>query len=650
MIKIIKVLFLFLLTITTFGKERYNLLKKNDWFYPLPKAFGIPKKSDYPIYSAVIILNETVHMENMIVRNFQAVLFEKSAFDLGDVNISDVYLEGNTLQCEVKGRTILPSGKVIELKDEDIYRDAEIDKYTIRGGKKYLLGSVKFRLPAIEEGCVIQYQIMCEYNEWIQPIYEFGGRYPYIVDRVVYNIPEPYDAYFELAPENLYHNAAEYSYKGNKYIKFTFGAKTSGFPDEPYTPTIIKTKPHLLFVPKLKNPLKINHVFSSWESLTNSTRNICENSAIRPKNVNESDLVKSGGDKKNAIITAIRNLEKLDMPEDSYLFLLTGDKEDVAYVYLSYLFDISTKTFEAVKLLRKAGYEAYPALIVDADIKHINKDIVSFGWFDRFIVAIKEGNGWVFNDPSSMFTPFGNLPNYEYNCDVLIYGKANHWLFTTTPSSGDQKNELEIKYNIRFDGTGKYLADAYAKLTGGNSSLLIKEYHDEVDSLEKDKILKRYLAGNDKDVLAVIKERTNLSNPDIPVEFSATLSRDTMIIGDSPLVNALPFYDSKFSSSFTSPKRFYDIEFTNPIATKIICDIQPPEGYAFKKLPQDISIKSEFGEYLLRFENIQSGIRVERIFKISLKYIDKSKYQEFRNFLKEVSAGDSTILVLEKKP
>ena len=78
--------------------------------------------------------------------------------------------------------------------------------------------------------------------------------------------------------------------------------------------------------------------------------------------------------------------------------------------------------------------------------------------------------------------------------------------------------------------------------------------------------------------------------------------------------------------------------------------INLPEGYIIEAFPKPILIDNEFGSYMANVETAENGnsLIYKRRLLIKEGEYPKEKYEEYRNFRKEVSSNDNAKIVLIK--
>ncbi|MFQ6031920.1 MAG: hypothetical protein ACE5K2_03280, partial [Candidatus Zixiibacteriota bacterium] len=119
------------------------------WIRSFPKENEIPSSQRYPNAGAIYLLDEDILYvaDKTQVRVVIMKIVNRRGYEYAEVN-TPAYREDESV--EVRGRTKRKDGSVVELKEEDIH---EVSIYQD-------LKKKKFTLPAIEDDCLIHYEIV----------------------------------------------------------------------------------------------------------------------------------------------------------------------------------------------------------------------------------------------------------------------------------------------------------------------------------------------------------------------------------------------------------------------------------------------------------------------------------------------------------
>jgi transglutaminase-like putative cysteine protease len=130
--------------------------------------------------------------------------------------------------------------------------------------------------------------------------------------------------------------------------------------------------------------------------------------------------------------------------------------------------DCKDKATLLIAMMRAVGLEGYPVLIRIRDAGMLEADIPSSN-FNHAIVAVPRPEGYLFLDPTSTTTPFGDLPWWDQGVPVLVVkpdGKGDLVETPLTPPDWNRQHRLvkarltsegnvEGEYTIEFHGNWK---------------------------------------------------------------------------------------------------------------------------------------------------------------------------------------------------
>ena len=116
------------------------------------------------------------------------------------------------------------------------------------------------------------------------------------------------------------------------------------------------------------------------------------------------------------------------------------------------------------------------------------------------------------------------------------------------------------------------------------------------------------------------------------------------------------FAVNAFNKNGFVPKRYRNRQFPLEIQRGFLDEdefvINLPQGYKVEAIPKAENIENEFGTYIMTIEETNEGksLLYKRKLLINEGDYSKEKYDDYRNFRKEVSNNDNAKVVLIKKP
>jgi hypothetical protein len=229
-------------------------------------------------------------------------------------------------------------------------------------------------------------------------------------------------------------------------------------------------------------------------------------------------------------------------------------------------------------LATSLGFEARLAFGGNRSQKffNVNEAHVSFIHFSA--VAVNVNGRWKYYDPGSLFTPFGMLPWYEEDTDVLLLGYKNY-ITTKTSLSGTDKSVAKrtgkfklledgsLEGNIKIEYTGQlayqYKTDNYDKSATRQEEILKEEIKARMSTAEVSSISIENVTDPEKPFVYQFKVR-------VPNYAQKTGKRLFFQPG---------FFEYGTSPLFSTATRKYDIYFHFPWSEVDDIEIELPKDF-----------------------------------------------------------------------
>lgn len=262
------------------------------------------------------------------------------------------------------------------------------------------------------------------------------------------------------------------------------------------------------------------------------------------------------------------------------------------------------------------------------------------------ILAVPEGDDYIWLECTSQDVPFGYIANFTDDRDVLVVtpegGKIAH-----TKVYDSEESILTTTGSYQIDAAGNI--EAEVKMVSGGIQYGHRydiETEDKKDREERYKNYWDYVNNvtinsmsfeNDKDKIEFVED----------VSFSAR-SYATFAGGDMIVpVNAL-------NRSDYIPKRYKNRSQPVKISRGFLdideVVIRLPEGYTLGSVPEPIEYETKFGRYE---SSIEIKSEKELLYKRRLNFEDglypKEEYKDYRSFRRKISKHDNQKIVLTKK-
>lgn len=299
-------------------------------------------------------------------------------------------------------------------------------------------------------------------------------------------------------------------------------------------------------------------------------------------------------------------------------------------------------------LLKSAGIKSYYTLVRggrDVDDKYIMEDFPS-DQFNHIILCVPFAKDTMWLECTSQSESAGYMGDFTGNRKALLITEEGGKL-VSTPHYGMKENTAErtIKGKINPDGTlVMNVTTNYKAIEQDEKSALINQLSkDKVKKyLQEDLELSTYEVNNfkydqKKDILPEIDEQL-----DVVVEHYATITGKRIFI--TP--NILSRGGIKLSDE---GERKVDYILDNEFHNEDNYEIELPDGYELEAVPQNVSLKSKFGNYSCSTRLEGNKIIYYRVREQFSGRFPPKDQKELEKFFEDVYKADRAKMVLTKK-
>lgn len=297
-------------------------------------------------------------------------------------------------------------------------------------------------------------------------------------------------------------------------------------------------------------------------------------------------------------------------------------------------------------LLEAVGVESYYTVInAGSEQESLHEDMVSTQG-NHVILAIPHNNDYVWLECTSQNAPFGFQGNFTDNRLALVVKPEGSELVRT--------HQYKVKDNTQHS-VGQYVLNGSGGISG-NVNFVSKglqyDYKYRIEGYSDDELEERYKNMFDNIGSLTLKE-TKIKNDSDKTELIENITLEGKRYG-TVSGNRVIFAVNAFNPYSGIPKRYRkrktDFERTFGFYDTDEIEISMPEGYSIEAKPDDIVIKSKFGEYTAKFTVTETGkLKYERSLTVKEGYYKKEEYNDFRQFFKDVSQADNAKAVIIKK-
>ncbi|KQS46633.1 transglutaminase [Flavobacterium sp. Leaf359] len=307
--------------------------------------------------------------------------------------------------------------------------------------------------------------------------------------------------------------------------------------------------------------------------------------------------------------------------------------------------DCKALTNYTKSLLDVVGVESYYVrLYGDRYKKSVIPDIVSMQ-SNHVILAIPDKEKYVWLECTSQILPFGFQGDFTDDRNALVLKpEGGEIVRTNVYATKDNTQITKGNYSISEDGMISGKLEIKSKGIQYDKKLNINGK--SIDDLKK--IYKNYF--NHINNLKVVK--TDIFNDKDNIEFTEKISLEAAGYANKT-GNRLVFALNAYNPSFSVPQRYRNR--TNPFEIsrgyydydEVTIDL--PKSFVIEAKPEDVEIKSVFGEYKTEYVILnESQLIYKRIYQINPGLYDKKDYENFRKFREQIAKNDNAKIVLVK--
>lgn len=267
-------------------------------------------------------------------------------------------------------------------------------------------------------------------------------------------------------------------------------------------------------------------------------------------------------------------------------------------------------------------------------------------YFNHAIIRVPLPQDTIWLECTSQKMPFGYLGTFTDDRDVLCVKEDGGELCHTPVYTMEQNQQVQTgTFTLQTNGNASaQISTVFSGIQYENIELL---YHRSAIEEQKKFLYEEHInlpdfTINDYD-LQENKTRipSSILSLDLDVRNYASQTGDRLFIPLN-LINRITNIPAKLQ------KRLTDIRYTRSMEDRdSICFILP-ESYQIESIPEEKIIESDFGYYQSKVEVVENKVYYTRIFRKNKNTFKASRYEEFRNFRKELAKADKVSLVLKK--
>jgi len=294
-------------------------------------------------------------------------------------------------------------------------------------------------------------------------------------------------------------------------------------------------------------------------------------------------------------------------------------------------------------LLEAVGVTSYYTIVYgDRDITNIEADFVSMQG-NHVILAIPDGKNYVWLECTSQDAPFGFQAKFTDDRNVLVI-KPDGAEIVRTKIYNDKINAQVSKGRYAISEKGAF-SGSIAMTTEGS------QYRYEIEAkppTEKEAHYKEYW-----DNIGNLKiKKSSFANDREKVSFTENLELEAENYGSfsgSRMMFAINAYNPNGVNAKRVRNRKTPFEIARGSYDEDEITVELPPGFAIEALPKNFELSGKYGDY--KTELVQADDRhlvYKRSFLVKKGLYPNKEYEDFRQFMEQVSRNDNAKIVLIK--
>ncbi len=303
--------------------------------------------------------------------------------------------------------------------------------------------------------------------------------------------------------------------------------------------------------------------------------------------------------------------------------------------------DCKALTNYTMALLKSVGIESnYCVVYSGSNQRNIDPDFFSMQG-NHVILQVEDQDEDYWLECTSQTKPFNFLGTFTDNRKVLAIDDTGGKIIQT-PSYINDYNLQNSTANISFNGLDMH---AEIEINSHGTQYDRKAGLDRVE----DRIVQRYYKNYWGNLNRLSISSYNFSNNKDDVVFTedVKLNAEKYLkkFGNDVILEVNPFNQKSFSAKdYKNRSNPFEIERGYKDVDEYVYNLG---NYKASDLPDNISIKTKFGDYELNFQLTDKNILiVKRSIEIKKNKFQKSDYKEFTAFLDDISRSDQTKIIL----
>lgn len=297
-------------------------------------------------------------------------------------------------------------------------------------------------------------------------------------------------------------------------------------------------------------------------------------------------------------------------------------------------------------LLRAAKLDASLVLVSTRDENFFDPRLMNARQLNTCVVLINLGEGAVFLDPGTPFTPFGLLPWSETAVKGLrLDADGGQWVTTRLP--GATESRVERKVAVKLTPSGTLEGKATVTYIGLEAAWRRVNERNE-DDTERRKFLEDDIESDVPtgiDVKLTNAPAWTASETPLVAEFEFRVPGWAASAGNRSLM-PVGLFSGMEKHAFEHSARVHPVYFTFPYQHTDEVAIELPPGWQVSSVPNARTTDLKVASYNSSSQVMGGTLNMKREFVLNTILVQQKFYAQFRDFFQAVRAGDEDQIVV----
>jgi hypothetical protein len=583
-------------------------------------------------------------------------IFDSKAFDYGDVVISLYHGDNDTYETvrDIKACTFYTD-------DNGGAQKAELDPKKIFS-EKYSkhMEHVKFALPNLHKGCVIEYAYVTEspyphnFHNWV-----FQWGIPKIYSEYETHVPAIYDYNIVMRGGlKLTTNTAElekecFTYYGIKAdctkSRYTMRDIPAFVEEADMTAPANFVSAIYYEMSAMTNGAGVKQKYSKeWKDVDYELKhNEDFGSQIKRKDILKDRIppaIFSSSDtlaKAQAIYAYLQKTIKWN--HDYGIFCYDGIKKALDG-HTGSAADINISLIAA---LNAAGINADAIILSTRDNGVVNRLFPVITEFDYVIAGVNIGNKYYMLDATEPLLAFGMLPLRCINDQgrVMSLNKPSYWIDMVQPQRSTITSTLDL--TLQNDGKIKgTITTFYIGYAAFEKRVQIKKFNtteEYVENLNEKNHRLKILSSDIANLDSLSKPLTE--KYDVVIDGYSTLDKENITFDPA-------FWDQMTENPFKLTERSYPVDLGNSIIHRLVLSFHFPDNFIISKQPEPVgmALPNKGGSFQTNFEVANNLLNYSQVQILTKAIYSPEEYPYLKELFNKIIQNQKATVVLKKKP